>query len=619
MSVEIVDRRELKRRMEEILSKDSSYISLDGVNPNHIRLAGHERYIYVKNISPAQLSNDNPNIVRVQLPIRNTFDTIKNSDVSFILLGYDAQNDVCAVWNPHEVKQRLNVGKSVSFYSRLAIQQQARQENIQIRKHLNNQGEVLVFPREDLLDILLKIDALFTDETPYVAMGSRLRTSANAAFRLLCNKANLEAFAEYLRIIGLEPAEVDNATGIIQRLITSGIFTSKRRLFLSRDSIDGYSDIIAQFIQETEEYSHQYIWERNYGQSVCHYIDFLATVEEEQWPVGKSIPDEPAGIYDDYPAGGEEEEQEIEEEDAQEEVIDWETPFEDKNGVLTKIANPELIEQLKPVLTGEFKSTNSAIAIFQDFYGDRYKMLGFKGIVELLKAIDWKHPYTEISELSTGPKRKTKNVTLRVTYPDGRIIQHRKAALTYIEVIENSFPDLINEINILHAGVNIVSKELDPRYKGSQKPIKGGWYVMTNSSSAQKKEDLERISDDMELDLKVELVPLVKVDKSQHKTSHRYQKIRVTFPDGRVIQPNKVSDTLVEVVKFAGSEAVYDLNITVAEMNMILPEPHPKYPGQCKQLPDGLYVNTGGDTVWRYQHIIQISDRLRLGLKVELI
>lgn len=49
------------------------------------------------------------------------------------------------------------------------------------------------------------------------------------------------------------------------------------------------------------------------------------------------------------------------------------------------------------------------------------------------------------------------------------------------------------------------------------------------------------------------------------------------------------------------------------------PEPHPKYLGQCKLLPDGLYVNTGGDTVWRYQHIIQISDRLRLCLKVELI
>lgn len=618
MSVEIVDRGELKRRMEEILSKDPSYISLDGINPNHIRLAGQERYIYVKNISPAQLSNDNPNIVRVQLPIRNSFDNIKNSDASFILLGYDAQNDVCAVWNPHEVKQRLNVGKSVSFYSRLAIQQQARRENIQIRKHLNNQGEVLVFPREDLLNILLTIDALFTDETPYVAMGSRLRTSANAAFRLLCNKSNLESFDYYLRAIGLEPAEVDNATGIIQRLITSGIFTSKRRLFLSCDSIEEYNNIIAQFIQETEEFSRQYIWERNYGQSVCHYLDFLITIEEEQWPVAKSIPDEPAGIYDDYPAGGDDEDQDIGEE-PQEEEIDWETPFEDKNGALTKIANPELIEQLKPVLTGEFKSTNSAIAIFQDFYGDRYKMLGFKGIVELLKSIDWKHPYTDISELTTGPKRKTKDVTLRVTYPDGRIIQHRKAALTYIEVIDNSYPELINEIKILHAGVNIVSKELDPRYKGSQKPIKNGWYVMTNSSSAQKKEDLERISDELELDLKVELVQLVKVDKNQRKTSRRNQKIRVTFPDGRVIQHNKVSDTLVEVVKYAGSEAVYDLNITVAEMNMILPEPHPKYPGQCKLLPDGLYVNTGGDTVWRYQHIIQISERLRLGLKVELI
>ncbi len=617
MSVEIVDRRELKRRMESILSKDPSYISLDGVNPNHIRLAGKERYIYVKNISPAQLSNDNPNVVRVQLPIRNTFDTIKNSDASFILLGYDALNDVCAVWNPHEVKQRLNVGKSVSFYSRLAIQQQARRENIQVRKHLNNQGEVLVFPREDLLNVLLTIDALFPNSTPYVAMGSRLRTSANAAFRLLCDKNNLDGFAYYLKAIGLDQAEIDNATGIIQRLINSGIFTSKRRLFLSCDSIDGYSQIIAQFIQETEEYSHQYIWERNYGQSVCHYIDYLATIEEEQWPVNYSTPEDASGVYDNYPAGGEDE-PEVEEE-PEEEEIDWETPFEDKNGALTKIANPELLDQLRPVLTGEFKSTNSAIAIFQDFYGDRYKMLGFKGIIALFRAIDWKHPYTEISELTSGPKRKSKDVTLRVTYPDGRIIQHRQAALTYVEVIENSFPELINEIKILHAGVNIVSKEIDPRYKSSQKPIKDGWYVMTNSSSARKKEDLERISDELELDLKVELVPLVKVDKSQRKASRRYQKIRVTFPDGRVIQPNKVSDTLLEVVKYAGTEAVFDLNITVAEMNMILAEPHPKYPGQCKLLPDGFYVNTGGDTVWRYQHIIQISDRLRLGLKVELI
>lgn len=619
MSVEIVDRIELKRRMEEILSKDSSYISLDGVNPNHIRLAGKERYIYVKNISPAQLSNDNPNVVRVQLPIRNTFDNIKNSDISFILLGYDATNDVCAVWNPHEVKQRLNIGKSVSFYSRLAIQRQARQDNIQIRKHLNNQGEVLVFPREDLLSILLTIDALFPDNTPYVAMGSRLRTSANASFRLLCDKSNLDGFAYYLQAIGLDQSEINNATGIIQRLITSGIFTSKRRLFLSRDSIEGYISILDQFIRETEEYSHQYIWERNYGQSVCHYIDYLAAVEKEQWPVPRSTPGESPGLYDDYPAGGDEDEPEVDDEDTADEEIDWETPFEDKNGALTKIANPELLEQLRPVLTGEFKSTNGALTIFQDFYGDRYKMLGFKGIVALFRAIDWKHPYTEISELTTGPKRKSKDVTLRVTYPDGRIIQHRKAALTYIEVIENSYPELINEIKIFHAGVNIVSKVIDSRYKKSQKPIKDGWYVMTNSSSSQKKEDLERISDELELDLKIELVQLIKVDKRLHNSSRRFQKIRVTFPDGRVIQPNKVSDTLVEVVKYAGSEAVYNLNITVAEMNMILHEPHPKYPVQCKLLPDGFYVNTGGDTVWRYQHIIQISDRLRLGLKVELI
>ena len=619
MSAEIVDRSELKRRIEEFLSKDSSYISYDGINPNHITLGGVERYIYVKNLSPAQLSNDNPNITRVQLPIRQLFDDIKNSPVSFVLIGYDAQNDVCAVWNPHEVKQRLNVGKSVSFYSRLSIQEQARKENIQIRKHLN-QGVVLVFPREDLLSVLLSIDALFPDDSPYVAMGSRLRISANSAYKRLCDKSNLPAFRDYLISIGLDEAEIENATDVIRRLITTGVFASNRRLFLSCDTVADYYSVLPDFIKATEEFSHQYIWEHNYGQSVFHYIDFLNKIEPES---PSDMPESDSTNVErtespvvDSPDDEDDTDETVPEE---EDKIDWETPFEDKDGILTRIANPELIELLRPVLTGEFKSTNTAMNIFADFYGPRYKHMRGEVLIGLLRAIDWSHPFISPEELNGAPRKKTKAVILQVTFPDGRIIKHRRASLTYIETIQALGPKDVHDINIRHAGVNIVADHPDEKYKDCQHKIMGGWYIMTNTSTPQKMADLKTIAEQLEEDIKIELVPIEKVPHRSKNSSKGRQKIRLVFPDGRTIQPNKVADAIFEVVKFAGMERVFDLNIDVGGMNMILPEPHPKYPADCHPLGDGWYVNTGGDTVRRYQIIKQISDSLQLGIDATLV
>ena len=99
---------------------DVKYIG--GLNPFTIRVDGEETYIYIKNLSPAQLSNNNPDIWRIQLPVRDDFDRIKESESLFVLLGYDKENDVYTTWNPYWCKQRLNVGKSVSLYSRLSLQ-----------------------------------------------------------------------------------------------------------------------------------------------------------------------------------------------------------------------------------------------------------------------------------------------------------------------------------------------------------------------------------------------------------------------------------------------------------------------------------------------------------------
>lgn len=92
-----IDRQKLQQYFIEAL-KGEKVILLDGLNPFHVEIDEKEYYIYIKNLSPAYFQN--PDVWRVQLPIREEFDKIKESEVTFILLGYDADNDVYTTWNP---------------------------------------------------------------------------------------------------------------------------------------------------------------------------------------------------------------------------------------------------------------------------------------------------------------------------------------------------------------------------------------------------------------------------------------------------------------------------------------------------------------------------------------
>ena len=109
-----ISRYTLQQIFIESLEECDSFRIIDGLNPFHIMLNGKELYIYIKNLSPAYFTN--PDVWRVQLPKKEEFDTIKEGEIDFVLLGYDADNDVYTTWHPKWTKQRLNNGESVSFY-----------------------------------------------------------------------------------------------------------------------------------------------------------------------------------------------------------------------------------------------------------------------------------------------------------------------------------------------------------------------------------------------------------------------------------------------------------------------------------------------------------------------
>ena len=95
---------------------------------------------------------------------------------------------------------------------------------------------------------------------------------------------------------------------------------------------------------------------------------------------------------------------------------------------------------------------------------------------------------------------------LRVTFPDGTVIADKKAKITFAEVIKRIGLMRVRNLGISFCHVPIVSNTLDKKYGKAQIPVGDDLYVMTHSSTHDKKKQLDKISHELGLGLKVEEV-----------------------------------------------------------------------------------------------------------------
>lgn len=95
---------------------------------------------------------------------------------------------------------------------------------------------------------------------------------------------------------------------------------------------------------------------------------------------------------------------------------------------------------------------------------------------------------------------------LRVTFPDGTVIADKKAKVTFAETIKRIGLMKVRNLGISFCHVPIVSNTLDKKYGQTQIPVGDGLYVMTHSSTHDKKKQLDKISQELGLGLKVEEV-----------------------------------------------------------------------------------------------------------------
>ena len=101
-------------------------------------------------------------------------------------------------------------------------------------------------------------------------------------------------------------------------------------------------------------------------------------------------------------------------------------------------------------------------------------------------------------------ERINEKTVLRVTFPDGKVIEDKKAKVTFTETIKRIGLMRVRNLGIAFCGVPIVSNTLDKKYGKTQVPVEGGLYVMTHSSTHDKKKILDKIAKELGIKLIVE-------------------------------------------------------------------------------------------------------------------
>lgn len=155
-------------------------------------------------------------------------------------------------------------------------------------------------------------------------------------------------------------------------------------------------------------------------------------------------------------------------------------------------------------------------------------------------------------------RQRARRKKILVTFPGGRKFCYANVTDTFISVLCEIGSERFPEINLQLCHLPLLSQEIYPRYKEWMKPVCDGWYVNTQSDTAQKYLQLRAISDSLNLGLTIEmgdnLETTRKADTSRGSKSK--DKLLVKFPDGEYIANHSPVDTFLECLWKFGIEEI---------------------------------------------------------------
>jgi len=332
--------------VREVLEQSTAFAYISGIQPFLMSFNNQKYYVYVKNISSAYFS-ERDKTTRAQLPIKPEFELIKSSPFPFIFLGYDGINDVFVCWNYHIAKERLNIGKSVSFYSRTYFQAEVKEGQF-IRRQLKNGDLPVLFKRQNLIDFFNKIDSFFP-----------VKKESNLNFDIALSNNNYEEkFKYYLKFNKkLSNKSIKNYTNALRSRVSQGLkkyFVPSLETIYSLNNASVLEELNT-LLFETKEYRELNISGKNmYSCAFENYINFIKDLNSY----------DPQEIN--YVVNENEEEY-------------------SKNGKLLKINNLDLLNQLNPLI--EANRLLAAAQMVGNFYKDQYHKMELSDWINLVRKI----------------------------------------------------------------------------------------------------------------------------------------------------------------------------------------------------------------------------------------
>lgn len=176
--------------------------------------------------------------------------------------------------------------------------------------------------------------------------------------------------------------------------------------------------------------------------------------------------------------------------------------------LIKKEVLPIVQNNIEPAL----KPVRRDIVLVVEYSPDKPLQLKLSRKVNISEVIEAKviepDPQVEHREIGKTKKHEVKQprTALRITLPDGHIIENSQAAASLEEFIKYVGVMRVRSLGWKQCRVPFISNTKDNKYARAQHDVGDGWYVMTCSDTKTKKKQIEEIAKVFGINVKVEII-----------------------------------------------------------------------------------------------------------------
>ena len=177
--------------------------------------------------------------------------------------------------------------------------------------------------------------------------------------------------------------------------------------------------------------------------------------------------------------------------------------------IIKKEILPVVTETIEPAL----KQVQRELVLVVDYHPGMPISVSLSRKTNITQLIDAKRleadPEVEHKEFGPRKNKRTQiapKTGLCIRRKDGSILQERDAATTFTTAIIEAGLMRVRELDVRFCRINVVSTTKDKKYGPTQREAAPGLYVLTHSSTKDKKKLLDKINKALNMGWKIEIV-----------------------------------------------------------------------------------------------------------------